>query len=242
MKKSLITLATVAALGFAAGSANASNINVGGVVWNPDAVTAFPSLVDFNASGTVFENFAANIGDTVTGFGLVERINSGKNNESSFCPGCELTFTFSMDLASATFNSAVDAAFVFTNLKVNVFVDNALNFAGTLATAGDGLLWLALEGNGNLAGIGKMIGTGSDQGSGSSLLDVTGGLAKGNFDTNGEVNGADMVFTSQFQPLADAPGVLEGGVKLTGNSIPEPGSIALIGLGLLGLAARRRKA
>ena len=242
MKKSLITLATVAALGFAAGSANASNINVGGVIWNPDSTYAYPALDDFFASGTVFENFAPSVGSLVNGYGKIEKINSDTNNESSFCPGCELTYTFSMKLISAVPLGGSSYSFAFSDIAINVFVDDTPDFAGTNATSLDGLLWLALQGHGNVTGLGTNILTQSATGTGSGLLDVVDGLAKGNFDTNTREDGADMVMSSSFQPLASVPGMLKGDIQLTGNSIPEPGSIALIGLGLLGLAARRRKA
>lgn len=229
-------------------TAQASPINVGGVVWDPDTIFSLPSLTDFISSGTLFETATSGVpGDTVNGQGVFTNFNSAIANNSSFCPGCELTFTFSMDLVSlvGTPNplGGIDGDFTFTNLAISFFVDNTPNYDGSMASAADGNLWLSLVSHSDLTGSGTRLGTGSDDGSGSALLDVTGGLAFGNFDTNSRLDGADMVFSSSFQPVQGAPGLLSGTFELTGNSIPEPSTIALLGLGLLGFAgARKRKA
>lgn len=248
MTTSLRTLAFAAGLALAS-SAQAAYINVGGVVWDPDQVTdGFLKNTDFTANGTVTENSinpATGLFD-VTGWGKISYLNYTDPNASAFCPGCELTYTFTMTLDTLTPTGATSSNFIFKDLLVNVYVDTGMNFANTFATASDGVLWLGMKGNGPLEGSGDDIGTGSDTGDGHALLDVIDGLAKGNFDTNTRLNGADLVFSSSFQPVIDGSGnptgMLKGTIDLSGNSIPEPGSLALAGLGILGLGiARRRK-
>lgn len=227
-------------------------INVGGVVWDPDQGLAFPNLSDFVANGTIFEGFATNPGDIVAGRGAVTQLNSANPNQASFCPGCELTYTFTMELVSfvGVPNPApvggINGAFTFQNLILSFFVDHTPNYDGTAATSGDGNLWLQLVLNPSnfLTGTGVALGTGSDQGTGSGVLDAIAGLAFGNFDTNTQAAGGDLTLTSSFQPTDGAPGLLNGTFDLKGNTIPEPSALAILGLGLLGLsgAARRRKA
>lgn len=235
----------------ATATATASPVTVGGVTWDPDQTLSFPDLGDFVANGTIFETGAVNAGDVVGGRGQVTQINSALPNGADFCPGCELTFTFSMELASdfaGTPNLAlggVDGTFEFKNLNIKFFVDQTPDFDGTMASAADGNLWLELVLNPSnlLTGTGIALGSGSDQGTGSGVLDVIGGLAMGNFDTNTQAAGGDITLTSSFQPTAGAPGLLNGTFDLKGNSIPEPSALALMGLGLLafGGAARRNK-
>lgn len=222
-----------------AGAAQATPINVGGVVWDPD------SGADFQSNGNVYETFAGAVGDTVTGFGTVTQYNG--TTVGDFCPGCELTFTFSMDLVSAIPGAGGSFNFSFDNIAVNMYVDDSPEYnqlSPSFADASDGVLFLSAVNNGLLSGFANnLFDPANILGFGGGFLDVTGGLAEGNFDTNTRLNGSDLAFTSSFQPAnLNVPGFpLFGSVDLSGDTIPEPGSVLLLGGGLLGLYMGRRR-
>ena len=243
------------------GAAQAAPINVGGVVWDPD------SFFDFSSTDTMIETAVSNpaiVGESISGYANITSLNG--TGPATFCPGCELTYVFSGYTVSAV--DGTTGEITWSGGTIDVFVDNTPDFDASLqSTAADGVLFLSLAGATHLDLATGNVGTlHSDPtpasigvaGDGRGFLDVTGGLAAGNFDTDffpiatdaaGTPGTADLLFTSSFQLLQGGSFVSDDGVTyslfgsndLSGNTIPAPATIALTGLALLGMGFSRRR-
>ncbi|MCB1801693.1 MAG: hypothetical protein KDI82_08405 [Gammaproteobacteria bacterium] len=237
MKKYL--LGGIAGLALVA-QASAAPMNVGGVIWDPDHALDFSSF-----SIAIHQDIDSMTGE-LSGYGFISTMNG--TPQGTFCPGCEVTFTFSGFFPTgggAILPGGVGSAIEYTGGMVSVYVDDSPEITNpadfttlNLGNTSDGDMWLDLAGNGTFTGTVTAAGL-----SGIGQLDVTGGLAAGNFDTNTQVNGSDVTFSNSFTFFTPQGNVLN--VDGTGNffsdTIPVPAPLALLGLGLVGLGFAKRR-
>lgn len=229
-------------------SAHAAVINVGGVTWDPEAP------LDFNGTTSNTRQSINPTTGVLSGMGVISTLNG--IGASSFCPGCELTFQYggfspvtSGLVPSATGPTGFGTQIGYTGGWMKIYVDstpNANPFNPLLLNAGntgDGVLWLDLVGHPKSGGI-TLTNFNFYPSSlfGSGLFDVVGGLAANYVDTNIEDSGADFLFSNTFVSFPGGSPLLATGVSnFQGNSIPTPSSLALLGLGLLGLRTVRSR-
>ncbi|MCV2886018.1 PEP-CTERM sorting domain-containing protein [Aestuariibacter sp. AA17] len=251
------------------GFANASMIDVGGVTWDPSYVrpasppfvseeTDLVQKISFNQwfvdsanAGTIdtanaISPAAVAAGDELQAVGTMTYFNGLTDPEAfpgpvGFCIGCEVTFRFTGLLADGLggFTTAVGGAFV------EFFVETAGD-VDQLYT-GTGTPWLTLE-------VDEITFNADDSTAGNEYnggnlqlaLSAVGGPAASNFDTNTIANGAggfsDIFYNADaIFDVLNGNNFAAGTGDLVGDTIPEPGSVAVLGLGLLTLAGIRRR-
>jgi hypothetical protein len=214
-----------------------------------DTDGAIPNLL------SIINPAAVAVGDVLQGVGEINKVNGTSYGDlasttgggpGSFCPSCELTFSFG-GFAVSTISPET-----LSNGWFRVYVDDTPDYDGAAnpldtAAAVNGQLWLELVVGAN------SFTTAGGFGSGflTTFASAVDGLAKNNFDTNSFGIFDTRQSASALFDLTDIDGdgladdwISTSTGEIKADSIPEPTSLALVGIGLLGLggmsASRKR--
>lgn len=258
--------ATTAAMAFSAGAAQAGVLNLGGVVVPTAEVgradgSIFINLANLDTSNGIGEDDFA--GASI--FGRVNQIGAQDDDPSvtwlNLANGVELTYVIDITGAAVdvenSFLNQNGTGFIILEVAANLnyFLDETPDFQGSdnfvLENAdgseGGQTLWLSAETahtahlqlnflNGELTTLAQV--------DDFLAFDVTGGEYFSNFDTGGGASPFlnDVVtFSVSASRGANNQNLLEGSTDTQFYAIPEPETIGLLGLGLIGLGIVRRR-
>ena len=222
-------------------------VTVSGVTWDEsfDGQNA-----DFTGVGSFEQNLVAGQGELsevptleLEGFGIMGIMN---DRNGDFCLSCQnLTYTFT-DFTAIAFDGGGRPT-DFTGGFINVYKDYDVIAPTTIGEASDGDLWLTLQAvtlNDTLTTLSLTYVDATNKVYSAAAFDVVSGVAAYNFDTDSKVWGSgetskivDFLFDGSITFLETS-----GSITLKGESIPVPAPLALLGLGLVALGLRARKA
>jgi hypothetical protein len=262
-KKTLgIGVACALALGAWSGAAFSTPVNVNGVTWNTD--DSFYLTVD---SFNLRETQVSKVGDVLTGYGQIGSI----DGNNSFCVSCDLTFSFTYTVQSINGNQVVFNAGsyqFYTQAAGSYHSDNPGSVGGTgwvtltghtsqSATFTDPIGQLFASINGTVAdptagsqGFGLLdagVGPAASYLQFDNIADGLGGFADLNLNSSFLVKPAAGCTAISPNPADKCHYPIGGTGELTAAAspitVPEPGALGLLGLGLgaLGVAVWRRR-